>query len=47
MPDAGFNDEVRTEIFVDRFRFGGRFDDHESFPHEDLTGRFWRTYKRF
>ncbi len=25
----GFDDEIATEIFVDRFRLGGRFDDYE------------------
>ena len=33
MPDRGLHDEVLAEIFIDRFRLGGRFDDYEIFCH--------------
>src|SRR5712671_1320178 len=33
MPDRGHHDEVLTEVFIDRFRFGGRFDYDEILWH--------------
>jgi hypothetical protein len=33
MPDRGLYDEVLAEIFIDRFRLGGRFDYYEIFCH--------------
>ena len=33
VPDRGHHDEVLAEIFIDRFRLGGRFDYDEVFWH--------------
>src|SRR6185295_7999487 len=33
MPDRGLHDEVLAEIFIDRFRLGGRFYDYEILGH--------------
>src|SRR5256714_7972974 len=37
MPDRGLHDEVLAEIFIDRFRLGGRFDDYEILCHYGFT----------
>ena len=33
MPDRGLNEIVLSEIFIDRFRLGGRFNYYEIFCH--------------
>src|SRR5690606_5630814 len=33
MADAGFDDEIVAQVFVDGFRLGGRFHDDQSLTH--------------